>query len=219
MAARASTTLHGSKDAAVVNGNMAGVKVAQESRAFQDTDKRWGPRPFKKIGIHTNIQRIQERGGPTGVGEEAQNKEWTELKLLDKEPVLDTSGVLLMIQEIRILYSRERKICNITSFFNIGSSCPLIQTAVAEGYKLLGHPITITIVTVNGKKTTDTKIYIVELMTAAGERRLIRAHRIQKISDILPFVEIDGTKNLFSKEVHEVWDKLKRSRQEARSSS
>ena len=97
----------------------------------------------------------------------------------------------------------------LSSFFDTGSMCSLILTTVAEKYGLSGHPVNLTIETVNGERSFSSKQYGVELLTSTGERRLLRAFGIEKISEVLPFVEIDETRHQFSEKVHEIWEKLK----------
>ena len=68
--------------------------------------------------------------------------------------------------------------------------------------------VTITIGTVNGAKERHTKLYVVELLTTCGERRLVRAFGLEEISGETPYICLQGVKHMFSKDVQADWDKV-----------
>ena len=46
-------------------------------------------------------------------------------------------------------------------------------------------------------------------MTSTGERRIIKAYRVDNITSEVPYVEIDGVKHLFSEETQGHWESLR----------
>ena len=83
-------------------------------------------------------------------------------------------------------------------------------TTYAEEHGLEGTPVTITIATVNGEKQRDTKLYVVELLTIWGERKMVRAFGMDKITERVPYICFDRVKHLFSDGVQNVWEKVAR---------
>ena len=71
-----------------------------------------------------------------------------------------------------------------------------------------GTPVTITIGTVNGEKERATKLYVVELLTTGGERKIVRAFGMEKISEEVPYICFNGVKHLFSVEVQNEWERV-----------
>ena len=53
----------------------------------------------------------------------------------------------------------------------------------------------------NGEKERATKLYVGELLTTEGERKMVRAFGMEKISEKVPYICFNGVKHLFSVEV------------------
>ena len=112
------------------------------------------------------------------------------------EKLLDGDKVLLIIQEISMVVGTNRAQKKVITFFDPGSTCSLVLTNYAEENGLEGTPVTITIGTVNGEKERTTKLYGVELLTTEGERKMVRAFGMEKISEKVPYICFDGVKHL-----------------------
>jgi hypothetical protein len=83
-----------------------------------------------------------------------------------------------------------------------------VLTEFAERHGLQGTPVTITIGTVNGERERNTKLYVVELLTSQGERKLVRAFGMEWISERVPYICFDGVKHMFSQKLQNEWDKV-----------
>ena len=94
-------------------------------------------------------------------------------------------------------------------FFDNGSTCSLILTETAELLGCPGEPVKITIDTINGLLTRETKLYCVELISNGGERVIIRAFGVECISNVQNIVDLSVVKNVFSDEVQSQWGKIK----------
>ena len=81
-------------------------------------------------------------------------------------------------------------------------------TQFAEKYKLEGAPISITIGTVNGEKRRETKLYVVELLTRSGQRRLVRAFGVENISQDVPYICFKGVNHFFNLAIQEDWENV-----------
>ena len=97
---------------------------------------------------------------------------------------------------------------NITSFFYPGSTCSLILTRFMEDHKLEGIPVTITIDTVNGETTRETNLYILQLLTVSGERKLVKPFQMDKISETMSVLNCHGAKKMSSSYVQKQWKKI-----------
>ena len=128
--------------------------------------------------------------------QERRDLELTELHRRLGDQLIDGDRVLLIIQEIRMLYGVSRKETTVISFNDPGSTCSLVLTDFAEKHELLGRPVTITIGTVNGEKQRETKLYMVELLTITGDRKLVSAFRMEHISGEVPYICFEGVKHL-----------------------
>ena len=98
----------------------------------------------------------------------------------------------------------------VNCFFDPGSTCSLVLSEFAEKYKLEGRNVTVIIDTVNGEKVRETKLYVIELMDSKGDRRLVRAFGVEKISGEIPAISFEGIKHKFSQDTQEVWEKATR---------
>ena len=49
---------------------------------------------------------------------------------------------------------------------------------------------------------------MVELLTTGGERKIVRAFGMEKISEEIPFISFNGVKHLFSDEVQKEWERV-----------
>ena len=200
-------TLHGAQDPRVATCNMTVVKL-------KGGFGRWGK---------NNIQEKFRKCNVTSVGltvlededsyvakwqRERREREMNEVAKKLGEVLMDGDNVLLIIQTINMLCGPSRLQFTIISFFDPGSTCSLILTDFAEEHKLEGNPVSITIGTVNGEKKRDTKLYVVELLTEAGDRRLVRAFGVEKISQDTPYICFDGVKHLFSPALQADWERV-----------
>ena len=116
--------------------------------------------------------------------------------------------MLLLYQDIDVVYGQDRSEDKIRSFWDDGSTCSLVKNSAAERLQLRGEPITITIDTVNGLVERMTKMYVVELVNKFGERVLVRAFGVEKISGVVTSVDVSGVRELFSKSVQSKWSWL-----------
>ena len=137
-----------------------------------------------------------------------REKELAEVRQKLGEKLLDGDKVLLIIQEISMVVGTNRAQKKVITFFDPGSTCSLVLTNYAEENGLEGTPVTITIGTVNGEKERTTKLYVVELLTTGGERKIVRAFGMEKISEEIPFISFNGVKHLFSNEVQKEWERV-----------
>ena len=137
--------------------------------------------------------------------QERRDLELTELHRRLGDQLIDGDRVLLIIQEIRMLYGVSRKETTVISFNDPGSTCSLVLTDFAEKHELLGRPVTITIGTVNGEKRRETKLYMVELLTITGDRKLVSAFGMEHISGEVPYICFEGVKHLFSQSIQDDW--------------
>ena len=149
-------------------------------------------------------------GGTAVRMEEQRAKELEEMKELLKLPPVEGNNVLLLIQSIKVKYGPGGDSTEFIVFWDNGSTCSLVQTEIAERLGCPGEPVTVSIETVNGVITRDTKIYCVELLNHGGERVVIKAFGVERISDVKSVVEISAIKEMFSQEVQTQWGKISR---------
>ena len=128
-------------------------------------------------------------------------------KLL-KLPMVDGCQVLLVMQSVTVKHGPVGNLAQITVFWDDGSTCSLVLTETAESLGCPGEPVTVTIDTINGVLTRETKLYCVELMNHEGERVIIKAFGVESISDISSMVNLSGVKHKFSSEIQSQWGKL-----------
>ena len=182
--------LHGSTDPYVVSINY--IKAGSLAYSLKKS--------FHKAAcnsVSTHMDGISRR-----------REEMEEIERIVGLPPIPGEQVLLLFQEINIVYGHERLEDKIKAFWDDGSTCSLVKTTTAEHFQLRGEPITISIDTVNGVIERETKMYVVELINLHGERVLVRAFGVEKISGIVNTVVISGVRHFFSKEVQEKWDWL-----------
>ena len=123
-------------------------------------------------------------------------------------PLVDGINVFLLIQRIPVKYGPGGNLTNITVFWDNGSTCSLIEHATADELQCLGEPVTVSIDTVNGVVTRETKLYCVEMMNQSGDRILIRAFGVEKISEVVSGQDLSVIKDRFSDEVQSQWGKI-----------
>ena len=195
-------TLHGARDASIVNCNAVRVTSGIFSGAGSMKFERCNT---TKVG---NVKLMDEEDFLTSWQDDRRRQEMEELQRKLGEDIINGDQVLMMIQTIQMIYGKERKQMPVTGFHDPGSTCSLILNKLAESVGLIGTPVTITIATVNGAEVRDTKLYMVELLTVTGERKLLRAFGVDKISGELPYIIFDGLKSLFSQNIQDDWDKV-----------
>ena len=109
------------------------------------------------------------------------------------EIIIKGENILLIIQRIDMVYGSARFTGMVTAFFYPRSTCYLVLTQFAKKYELEGAPFSITIGTVKGKKQRDTKLYVVELITRWGQRRLLGSFWVENISKEVPYICFEGS--------------------------
>ena len=67
------------------------------------------------------------------------------------------------MQKVTVKYGPRGEMTEITLFWDNGSTCSLVLTETAEQLGCPGEPVTVSIDTINGIMTRDTKLYCVEL--------------------------------------------------------
>ena len=147
--------------------------------------------------------------GEAGEGLEADRvKELEEMRELLKLPLIEGNKVLLLIQSIKVKYGPRGDKTDITVFWDDGSTCSLVLSETADRLGCPGEPVTVSIDTVNGVVTRDTKLYCVELLNNSGDRVVVKAFGVEKISDVRNVVQLSTLKDRFSGEVQSQWGKL-----------
>ena len=188
-------TLHGARDSAVASCKVTSVPFARWNREDAKVYQR-------------AVQYLDERNFSLSWQQERREQEIEEVKEKLGEPLPRDDIVLLILQEIPMLHGRGREETIVNSFFDPGSTCSLILSAFAEKHGLYGSPVTVTISTVNGQQTRETKLYVIELLTVSGARKLLRAFGVECISKYIPKVDLEQVKQDFSSEVQEKWEKV-----------
>ena len=130
------------------------------------------------------------------------------MKELLKLPMVEGSNGLLLIQNISVKYGPAGDKTELTVFWDNGSTCSLVQNSTVEMLGCPGEPVSVSIETVNGVITRDTKLYCVELLTHSGERVIIRAFGVEKISEVMSLLNLSRVKDKFSSEVQTQWGKI-----------
>ena len=192
-------TLHGSKDKFVTSVASIKVQMPEVTASSAATFERFINKKeiLAKVAVSNTVADLERIRRQT---------EWDEIREILKIPMKDGDKVLLILQEIWMQFGLDSRRVRINVFFDAGSTCSLILTSVAERYGLQGHEVKVTIATVNGEKDRVTKLYVVELINQLGERKLVRALGMERISGKIPAICLDGVKHEFSTEVQEVWD-------------
>ena len=118
------------------------------------------------------------REHPDKVVATRRREEMEEIERIVGQPPIPGEQVLLLFQDIDVVYGQDRMEDKIKSFWDDGSTCSRVKNSTAEKLQLRGEPITITIDTVNGlveRKTKMQCVQQVELINKYGERVLVRA--------------------------------------------
>ena len=139
---------------------------------------------------------------------EQRQKELLEMKELLRMPVVEGHRVLLLMQNITVKYGPRGELTEITVFWDDGSTCSLVLTSTAEMLGCPGEPVTVSIETVNGVVTRETKLYCVELMSNTGDRVVIKAFGVENVSEVRSIVDLSMLKHRFSDEVQTQWCKV-----------
>ena len=135
-----------------------------------------------------------------------RKKELVEVRNELKKPGLRGDQVLLVVQNVDMVYGAGRNITNLVTFFNDGSTCSVILNSVARKYGLIGEEVTVTIETLNAVTTKETMLYMVEVLEKTGRRKLVRAFGFDNISEPMGTIELNGVKSLFSTKMQKQWD-------------
>ena len=151
---------------------------------------------------------VFQSGGTSDYLEEQRAKEFEEMKELLKLPIVQGSKVLLLIQYVTVKYGPRGELSQLTVFWDNGSTCSLVQIEFAEMLGCPGEPVTVSIDTVNGMVTRETKLYCVELVSNGGVRVVIKAFGVDNISEVRNVVSLSALKAKFSDRVQSQWSKL-----------
>ena len=73
----------------------------------------------------------------------------------------------------------------------------LVLTETAELLGCPGEPVTVSIETVNGVITRETKLFCVELMSNSGDRVVIKAFGVENISEVRSVMNLSAIKNRY----------------------
>ena len=187
-------TLHGSRDVYVKISTV----VLGESRFQEVTD--WEER---ENYLHDSYQVGDAVAGSMS---SERRIEMQEVREELKKPGLRGDQVLLVVQNVNMLYGAERLVTTIVTFFDDGSTCSVILNSVAKQFGLLGEKVTVTIETLNAVTTKETMLYMVELLDRKGIRRLVRAFGFDTISEPMGSIVLDEVKYLFSKQMQKQWE-------------
>ena len=147
-------------------------------------------------------------GGTGKLLEEIRAKELLDMKELLQLPLIDGNKVLLLMQIIEVKYGPRGELSQLVVFWDDGSTCSLVVTETAEKLQCPGEAITLCIETINGIITRDTKIFCVELISNTGDRVIIRAFGVEKISEVRGIRMLAEAKSKFSDEVQSQWSKV-----------
>ena len=186
-------TLHGSRDMFVKINTL----VVGESR-FQDVTD-WKEREGYQHDSYQVVDEALEKASPD------RQIELKEVREELQRPGLNGDQVLLVVQDVGMVYGPERQVAQIVTFFDDGSTCSVVLNSVAKQYGLLGEKVTVTIETLNAVTTKETMLYMVELFDKDGVRRLVRAFGFDNISEPMGSIELEGVKSMFSAEMQERW--------------
>ena len=182
-------TLHGSADAYVK------INVIQvEQSRFEDVTDWESRADFVQDSFVVN-----EVGGDVVSVERQEELQQAKQELL--KPGLGGDQVLLVIQEVDMVYGPLRSATKIVTFFDDGSTCSIILNSIAKQFGLLGEKVVVTIETINAVTTKETMLYLVELLDREGVRRMVRAFGFDSISEPIGNVELNGIKYLFSQKI------------------
>ena len=187
-------TLHGSKDV-YVKVNTLGLVGESRFEEIMNWDER--------DSYHHDSYRVEDEGLKTASLD--RKVELQEVREELQKPGLNGDQVLLVIQEIDMVYGPGRIVTPIITFFDDGSTCSVVLNSVARQFGLLGEKVTVTIETLNAVTTKETLLYMVELLDRKGERRLVRAFGFDKISEPMGSIQLEGVKYLFSDEMQKRW--------------
>ena len=102
--------------------------------------------------------------------------------------------VLMTMMTMSVKYSVAGDTFDIVGFFDDGSNCSVIRTALAEQLQLWGESVTLELGTVNATTIVKTKLYCVELLDKNGGRHLVKAFGLESLSGPLPSIYLDGIK-------------------------
>jgi hypothetical protein len=202
-------TSHLGVDKDGTGGTNPGVGVGQVSEIRTGSQGKFLSRlNEKKVQCKGSWTAACWSGGTQARIDEQRAKELQDMIELLKLPIVDGSNVLLLMQSVTVKHGPAGELAQITVFWDDGSTCSLILTERVEVLGCPGEPVNVTIDTINGILTRDTKLYCVELMNNSGERVIIKAFGVESISEVHSIVEVAGVKQKFSQEVQTQWGKV-----------
>ena len=209
-------TLHGSKDPLVTNCGMVVEGTPSPGRGFGRwrTDRQGGePIKLGRSSTYTEMGYVSRRDVRTAEGrseweDDRRKAEMKSARELLNEPIVQGERAIMILQTVKMIHGWRRVERDLVMFSDSGGGCNLILEDLAENLKLPGQPVTITIGTINGSIERETKLYVVELLTVDRERIMVRAFGIEKISEPILKVDVEGVKYLFPTEIQRRWSSI-----------
>ena len=123
-------------------------------------------------------------------------------------PAVEGGNVLLLMQTVMVKYGPVGDLTEISVFWDNGSTCSLVLTETAEMLGCPGEPVIVSIETINGTITRNTKLYCVELINNSGDRVCVKAFGVENVSEVKSVIQLTEVKSKFSDEVQTQWRKL-----------
>ena len=136
---------------------------------------------------------------------ERRERELKEIKRKLGEPMPGADKVLCIIIKVDFIYGERRMKSDMIALFDPGSNTSLVLLSLAKHFKFIGRPVTIKLDTVTGPEIKDT---FLELLNRRGERRIIKAYGVDRISDVITEVDFGNAKEKFSKDVRMFWKEI-----------
>ena len=173
-------------------GNWGGKKgVSNYTRCFSSTTQEMAEERERELTLRWSRWR--------------RNQEQEELKRRVEEPLIASDKVLCIVMRVNLVFGEMREHYSVFGLFDGGSDHSLILNAVAKHLKLVGRPVQIRIDTVTGPQEVESSLYAVELINRHQQRKVIRAYGVERISDKIREVNLDGIKHKFSEKVTKNW--------------
>ena len=110
-----------------------------------------------------------------------------------------SENVLLLVQTI------SSKDGTLNCLFDNAATCSLITEAAAKRLNLVGEPMKLDITTVTGTTSVNSAVYHVPLIDNNNTTHLVKALRVECISDKLEKVDVSGLKHIFSASIQDQW--------------
>ena len=150
-------------DRVETDGTNPGVGVGQVSVIGTGSQAKFLSRlNEKKVQCQGTWTAACWSGGTQARIEEQRAKELQEMEELLKLPIVDGNNMLLLMQSVTVKHGVAGELAQITVFWDDGSTCSLILSETAGVFGCPGEPVTVTIDTINGMLTRETKNKILQ---------------------------------------------------------